>query len=58
MAKGDASAIAHDDAFVDEIVVDGLSISHASKEEVGISRIHLFAYRQVAEGFDHASALL
>ena len=41
-----ATAVAHDDTFVHQIVINLLGIGHASQEEVGIRLENLLAYRE------------
>ena len=50
-------AVAHDDALIDQIVVDLRGIGHLGQEEVGVGRIDLLADRQEFEGFHHSRAL-
>lgn len=58
MAKRHLRAISHDDAKLNEIVVDGLSIGHLGKEEVSIRWINFLADGQQIEGINHAGTLL
>ena len=51
-------AIAHNDALVDQIVVDSCSICHLCEEEVGLCGVHLLADRQVGEGSHHFATFL
>ena len=48
-----ASAVSNDEAVLYKIVIDGLGIGHLSQEEIGISRIDLYANRQLLERFHH-----
>ena len=57
IAKSDASAVADDDAFLDEIVVDRLSVVHLGQEEIGVGGINPLTDRQVAESFNHMCPL-
>ena len=54
LAELHAMAVTHDDALVDQIVVDLDGIGHLSQEEVSISREYLFADGLQFEGVDHA----
>ena len=53
-----AMAVAHDDAFVHQIVVDLGGIGHLGEEEIGLGGIHLHADGQQLEGVDHTGAFL
>ena len=51
-------AIAHNDALIDQIVIDGCSICHLCEEDVGLCGVHLLADRQVGEGCHHFATFL
>ena len=49
VAELDARAVADNNAFVDQVVIDGLRVGHLCQEEIGIGLIHLFADGQFLE---------
>ena len=48
----DTGAVAHDDSFIDKIVVGALGIVNLRQEEVGIGGINLLAYLHLARPLD------
>ena len=58
MTQLNAGTVAHDNAFVDEVIVNLYSIRHASQEEVGIRGENLLTNRQFTEGLHQSGALL